>query len=96
MDYDQLVECLESAKSDTRCDAVREWLQQAGFRLKKGRKGNHYSFTHPAIRMFHGGSFDCGHGRNPQIKWIPYIQNILRNVRQYEAELKKYFEGEQK
>ena len=91
MDYDQLAQSLESAKSDTRCCDVMSLLEEAGFQLRKGKRGNHYTFMHPSIRNFHGGSFDCGHGKNSKIKRIPYIRNILKIVQQFEQELKEHF-----
>lgn len=91
MGYDELVGTLNSAGNASRCNDVKAWLSGAGFNIKRG-KGNHYVITHPGLPGFTTGSFDCGHGSNPEVK-KPYIKKILNHiVKRYEKELRKYLQ----
>ena len=46
-------------------------------------------FFHDGLPDFHSGSYNGGHGRDPQIK-RPYVVKILRILRRYESELKSF------
>jgi len=48
-------------------------------------------FFHDGISAFTSGSYNCGHGRNPEIK-PAYIGKVLRILRQYEVEIIDFLE----
>ena len=91
MDYDELEKLFSNAGNKTRCTDLINWLESAGFKLKKGKRGNHYTFTHDGIDGFTTSDFDCGHGKNSEVK-KPFITKILNHViKQYKTELEDYF-----
>jgi hypothetical protein len=89
----QVISAFEGAGSDMRCLDVCKNLERLGFVVKKKASGNHKVFNHPSLPDFHGSNFDCGHGKNAQVK-SPYIKrNILPVLRRYREELKTILEG---
>lgn len=78
---------LEAAKSSIRCDRLGALLLSLGFRVKdsKASKG-HKIVTHPGLDDFKSASYNCGHGKNPEIK-AAYITGVLRVLNQFQAEL---------
>lgn len=50
-------------------------LEGLGFSVKDDKRGGHKVFTHDGIQSFRTGSYNCEHGRNPEIK-RPYIPKI--------------------
>lgn len=74
-----------------RCAELGKLLESLGFDVKDGERGSHKVFFHDHLEGFISGSYDCGHGRNPEVK-SAYISNVLRILRQYEAELSRYLE----
>ena len=71
------------------CDELREILISIGFEVRDGRRGGHKIFTHDGLPSFYSGSFNCGHGRNPEIKRA-YISKIIRILENHEVELLEY------
>ena len=71
------------------CKDVTGELTELGFDIKDGRKGGHKIFTHEGLPDFISGSFDCGHGRNPEIK-PAYIRNIIRTLETHSEDLVAY------
>lgn len=84
-----------AANSSIRCGELSVLLTSLGFKIRSGGRGNHKVFTHAGLKGFFSGSFDCGHGVDPEVK-KNYIRDIMRIFRTYEAELKEYLSGEQK
>lgn len=83
-------EQLRAAGANLRCDDVVKLLSGLGFQIKGGRrKPGHKIVTHPGIKSFTTASFNCGHGKNPEIK-PPYIKNMIKVLTDYEAELVDY------
>lgn len=78
---------LEPAKALIRCSEMAELLTSLGFEVRNGKLGSHKIVFHDGLTDFHSGSYNGGHGRDPQIK-RPYIVKILRILRQHESELK--------
>ena len=74
-----------------RCADLGKLLESLGFDVKDSGRGGHKVFFHDHLEGFISGSYDCGHGRNSEIK-PAYINNVLRILRQYEAELTGYLE----
>lgn len=89
--YQEVVRELESSRASIRCGRLADLLDRLGFEVRDGRKSGHKVFVHPGLSGFASGSYTCGHGRNPEIK-PAYIRNVLRILRQYEAELTELLE----
>jgi hypothetical protein len=87
--WSQAVARLEAAKASTSCSEMTALLTSLGFEVRSGKLGSHKVFVHDGLTDFHSGSYNGGHGRDPQIK-RPYIVKILRILRQHEAELKSF------
>jgi hypothetical protein len=45
--------------------------------------------VHKGLPSFYSGSFNCGHGKNPEIK-PAYISKIIQILKQYHDELNDY------
>ena len=81
---------LSTAGANLRCDDVVSLLSSLGFVVKGSRrKPGHKNVTHPGVASFTTASFNCGHGKNPEIK-RPYIKNMIKVLTDYEAELIAY------
>ena len=89
--FDQAVEALEASKASMRCAELTDWLSRLGFEVRDGRRGGHKVFFHDGLPAFNSSSYNCDHGRNPQIK-RPYIVKVLRVLRDHEVDLKKFLE----
>ena len=87
--FDQAIEALEASKASMRCAELTDWLSRLGFDVRDGRRGGHKVFFHDGLSSFHSGSYNCEHGRNPQIK-RPYFVKVLRVLREHEADIKKF------
>ena len=83
---------LEEAGANMRCDDLTRLLEKLGFSVRKGNKGGHRPFAHPKLPGFHGASFNCGHGKNPEIK-RSYIKDASGILREYEDQIKEYLRG---
>ena len=83
---------LESAKASIRSSELTELLTSLGFEVRNGKLGSHKVFFHDGLTDFHSGSYNGGHGRDPQIQ-RPYVLKILRILRNNESELKSFLGG---
>lgn len=90
--YDQAIEALVASKVSMRCAELTDWLSKLGFEVRDGKRGGHKIFVHDGLPAFHSGSYNCDHGRNPEIK-RPYILKVVRVLREHEADLKKFLGG---
>lgn len=88
----QAIQDLASAGASMRCEELRRLLEGLGFEVRDGARGGHKVFVHAHIDGFVSGSYNCDHGRNPQIK-RPYIKKVLTVLRQYESDLNDYLEN---
>jgi len=86
-------QALLDGKGSLRCAEVSALLQQLGFAVRDGKRGGHKLYFHNGIPEFYSGSFNCGHGRNPEIK-AAYITKIVRTIDTHEAALKKHLREE--
>lgn len=86
MSYDQVRRSLEQAGASLRCNTVVQQLKSLGFKVD-GKTG-HKKFKHPSLPQFHGGSFNCGHGKNSEVKRV-YIRRIIQILDDYEDEIKE-------
>lgn len=89
--FDQVVATLSAAKRSIRCDELAEQLELLGFEVRDGKQGGHKIYVHDELSEFKSASYNCGHGRNPEIK-AAYISNVLRVLRQYESDILEYLE----
>ncbi len=89
--YTEVVSTLQASKANIRCNTLAEQLARLGFEVRDGKRGGHKVFFHDGISAFTSGSYNCGHGKNPEIK-PAYIGKILRILRQYEDEIIDFLE----
>ncbi|MCH8537127.1 MAG: type II toxin-antitoxin system HicA family toxin [Alkalimonas sp.] len=82
----QSVLSLFQSGSALRCKDVVQALESLGFEVRDGKRGGHKIFVHDRLQDFYSGSFNCDHGKNPQIK-PGYIRNIRKILEQYSEEL---------
>ena len=81
---------LRSGRASTRCKDLISVLKELGFDVKKGTRGNHYTFTHSGLPDFHVASFDCGH--NKHMKPV-YVDKVRKVIAKYEDELEQLLEN---
>lgn len=82
---------LKAERYSMRCSDLRELLESLGFYIKDGKNGGHKLYFHDHLDGFFSSGFDCGHGKNSQVKPV-YVGNVLRVLANYETELSKYLE----
>jgi hypothetical protein len=85
------VNTLKKRKTNLACQEIKNLLEQLGFDVRDGKRGGHKVFTHCGLPLFTSSSFNCGHGRNPEVK-PAYIVKINRLLTQYEADLIVFLE----
>lgn len=83
---EEIVLILQQRKTNLCCEDVKNLLQSLGFIVRDGKKGGHKIFIHPDLTDFRSGSFNCGHGKNPEIK-PGYIMGVVKILTQYRDEL---------
>lgn len=87
----EIIEQLQLRKSSLCCEDVKQLLTRLGFDVRNGKLGGHKIYVHQGLPSFHSGSFNCGHGKNPEIK-PAYITKIVQVLKQYKNELDDYLE----
>jgi predicted RNA binding protein YcfA (HicA-like mRNA interferase family) len=85
------ISTLQQRKASLCCEDVKDLLEKLGFEVRDGRKGGHKIYFHQGLPSFQSGSFNCGHGKNPEIK-PAYISKIIQILKQYQDELEQYLE----
>lgn len=85
------IDQLQQHKTNLCCEEVKRLLQGLDFEVRDGKQGGHKIFVHPGLPSFMSGSFNCGHGKNPEIK-PAYIGKIIQVLKQYREELERYLE----
>lgn len=83
---DELVADWKGRKASLRCGEVAVGLVSLGFVVKDGKSPGHKTYSHPGLPDFRGASWNCGHGKNPEIL-TPYIVKIVGVLKQYRDEL---------
>lgn len=91
---DSVIDDWKKRKASLRCADVISGLESLKFVVKAVGNAGHMTFSHPQLNNFYGASFDCGHGKNPEIK-SNYIVNILRVLRTLRDELVTIEEGKE-
>lgn len=89
--FDEVVATLSAAKRSIRCDELTVQQTRLGFEVREGKRGGHRVFVHDGLSDFISASYNCGHGRNPEIKPV-YINDVLKILRRHDAEIVKYLE----
>lgn len=84
----EVLDQLASGKGRLRCKEVKTILESLGFVVRRTKKG-HYVYDHPGLPDFHGSNYACPHKSGDPVK-KSYITNIIRKLRQHEAELLKH------
>ncbi len=82
---------LSQAGASMRCQELCRHLESLGFEVRSGKRGGHKVITHSGIPGFLSASFNCDHGKNPEIK-RPYIIQVVKVLRKYEQELRALLE----
>lgn len=81
-----VIAALEGAIASTRCQELIGQLESLGFEVRDGKSVGHKLIFHAGIPSFHSASFNCGHGKNPEVKRA-YVRKLVRLLKQYEKEL---------
>ncbi len=84
----EAIEHLQQHKTNLCCEDVKRLLVKLGFEVRDGKQGGHKIFVHQGLSSFQSGSFNCGHGKNPEIK-PAYIKSIIKILEQYQKELEE-------
>ena len=86
---DTLLDDLARAKGSWRCSDLIARLETLGFQVRPGRSPGHKIVSHPGLADFYTTSFNCGHGKNPEIK-TGYISNIRTTLVIHEKALREF------
>lgn len=70
---------LQQHKSSLCCEDVKRLLTALDFDVRDGKQGGHKVFVHQNLPSFHSGSFNCGHGKNPEIKNLHISQKSFKS-----------------
>lgn len=89
--FDEVIQALDQAGASMRCRDLCRHLESLGFEIRDGKRGGHKVFIHSGIPTFSSSSFNCDHGRNPELK-RPYINQVAKLLRKYEQELRAFLE----
>ena len=83
--YDSSTKKLRLSATNFNCAEMRKLLEDLGFTVQRGSTGNHHTFSHPRLKTFFGGNYDCGHKAH---MLAVYPRNVLKILEEYEDELK--------
>lgn len=87
--YDAVLQSFREGGANLRCSEVKRLLEELGFEVHDGKKGNHRTFTHDHVQEFHGGHYDCGHGKDSEVRRC-YTRDIIRIIEKYETEIRAH------
>ena len=77
-----------SAGSTIRCNQMVKLLDRLGFTVRSGKNPSHKIITHARLDAFTSKGFDCGHGKNPQLK-PAYVTSMRNMLKMYADDLKE-------
>lgn len=86
-----VIEELKSRKGNLRCEEAASLMRSLGFDVTAGKSPGHKIFTHAGLPAFYSGSFNCGHGRNPEIK-PAYITKLIRILTMHQEGLDSFLD----
>ena len=89
--YEEVVSALRSTKASMRCAELTRQLERLGFEVRPGKRGGHRIMVHDGLTSFYSKPFNCGHGKNPEIK-PAYVRQILKLLNNHEQELIRFLE----
>lgn len=89
--FKEVVRILQETGASMRCDDLARILRGLGFTVRDGKRGGHKVFSHSSIPEFLGSGYNCGHGKNPEIKRA-YIRKVVDVLDSYEDQIKEYLE----
>jgi hypothetical protein len=89
--FDEVIRALTQAGASMRCQELGKLLESLGFKVRDGKRGGHKIITHTGIPGFLSASYNCDHGKNPEIK-RPYINQIVKILGKYEQDLRTFLE----
>ena len=84
MDIQGVIADLRSGRASTRCKDLIAALESLGFDVKRGKQGNHHTYTHQGLSSFGVANFDCGHKKH--MKPV-YVDKVRKVIEKYEEEL---------
>ncbi len=82
---------LKEAGASFCCNDLVKLLEGLGFVVRDGKRGGHKLYHHKALANFFGSGFNCGHGKNPEIKPV-YVRNVRKVIEEYKVEIQDYLE----
>lgn len=77
-----------------KCKELGQLLETLGCRIKDCKSPGHKQVFHDGIEEFYSVSYNCGHGKNPEIK-RSYIRNISRHLKSLRPQLLQYLDEEE-
>ena len=83
---DDVIAHLTQQQASMRCAEMKKLLETLGFQVTDAATKNHKLVYHKGIKDFHGSHYDCGHGKNPELK-KPYVQAMRRLIEKYRIDL---------
>lgn len=84
--FNEVRQTLFSHKANTRCSSIITSLEALGFSVRSGKSGGHKIFVHDGLADFYSSSFNCGHGKNPEVK-PAYVKKAITLLDKYKEEL---------
>jgi len=88
MRVDEVIEELRASRANVRCKRLTQLLEGLGFEVRDGRRGGHKVFVHDGLPAFFSGGFNCGHGRDPEIK-PAYIRKVIQILEEHRQGLEQ-------
>jgi hypothetical protein len=84
--FPEILKRLRESPGSITCAELKKMLEDLGFVVTKGTKGNHHRYMHPSLKGFFGGKFDCGH--KATLKPF-YPKDVLGTLIELENELRE-------
>lgn len=83
------IETLRSRPSGLRCSEVVRILSSLGYTVTARKAAHHKVYGHSKTSNYSGGSFSCGHGKNPLVLAV-YVKNILAELERATNDLEDF------
>lgn len=90
--FQKVLDDLKGSKKSSRCSQVTKSLTKLGFDVRDGKRGGHKVYVHDGLVSFTSASYNCGHGKNPEIK-PAYIAKILKILEENKVELVEFLDN---
>ncbi|MDX3895996.1 hypothetical protein [Pusillimonas sp.] len=86
---DDLISRLLAKPSGNRCSDIVHGLESLGYTVKSRKAPHHKVYGHKGTRHHSGGSFNCGHGKNPHVLSV-YVKNIVSELERAKSDLEEF------